>query len=100
MIKTAIIFALIAGSVFCSIRCGTSSSYCESHETCCALSNGGYSCCPYANGVCCSGEVRCCPSDRMCFGGRCAGMDSEEDNYLAALMNPSLEMKFNFRKSE
>ncbi len=99
MIKTVLILNLLAISAFCSIRCGTSSSYCEGYETCCALSNGGYSCCPYVNGVCCAGEVRCCPSDRMCFGGQCVGMDSEEDNYLAALLSPST-MKFNIRKSE
>jgi len=99
--------AVLLVSTFCSTQCGTSSSYCESHETCCPLSNGGYSCCAYINGVCCSGEVRCCPSNRFCFGGSCISEESYEDNYLATaaamMMTPSFEklfLRFNFRKSE
>lgn len=83
-------------SAFCSQQCGTSNSYCESYETCCPLSSGGYSCCPYVDGVCCSGEVRCCPSNRFCFGGSCVSEETSEDNYLAAaiMMNQSFEKLF------
>lgn len=95
--------ALLSQSIFCSIQCGTSSSYCQSYETCCPSGNGDYSCCPYENGVCCSGEVRCCPTEKFCFGGQCMSLDHDEDDNLAMIMSPSFEktfMRVRVRKSE
>lgn len=43
-------------------------SYCPSDETCCCITEFFdycliYGCCPYENGVCCTGTEYCCPSD-------------------------------------
>ncbi|PRD32917.1 UNVERIFIED_CONTAM: Grn [Trichonephila clavipes] len=45
--------------------CETNS--CKPTETCCPLSvTGGWSCCPYADAVCCSNGTHCCPKRTFC----------------------------------
>ena len=39
---------------------------CPGLDTCCINTEGGYSCCPDPNGVCCSDHKHCCPSGYSC----------------------------------
>ncbi|GIY13116.1 hypothetical protein CEXT_614071 [Caerostris extrusa] len=41
-------------------------SYCPDDATCCLIYQDVWGCCPYANGVCCSDGVRCCPEGESC----------------------------------
>jgi len=82
-------FALLILTLFCycalsSKQCGDSDSYCESYETCCQAEGGGYSCCPYINGVCCAGDKSCCPQNNYCIIGGCIRTDSTGYMFLNA----------------
>ncbi|GFS07040.1 granulins-like [Elysia marginata] len=48
-------------------------STCPSGQTCCADQEGGYSCCPLPQAVCCSDKLHCCPEGYTCdvSAGRC-----------------------------
>ena len=39
---------------------------CPGVETCCLNTEGGYSCCPDPNAVCCNDHIHCCPSGYSC----------------------------------
>lgn len=39
---------------------------CHDGQTCCALQEGGYGCCPMPDAVCCEDKVHCCPKDTTC----------------------------------
>ncbi|XP_048373527.1 progranulin [Sphaerodactylus townsendi] len=40
--------------------------YCHDGQTCCLTSSGGWACCPYDKGSCCSDRRHCCPSGFRC----------------------------------
>nr|XP_056720684.1 progranulin [Euleptes europaea] len=40
--------------------------YCHDGQTCCLSSTGGWACCPYNKGSCCSDRRHCCPSGFRC----------------------------------
>ncbi|KAI1285721.1 Progranulin [Halotydeus destructor] len=48
-------------------------SQCSDNDTCCPSEEGGYACCPYKDGVCCSDKIHCCPHGSKCdvSEGRC-----------------------------
>lgn len=46
-------------------RCGDD-SYCRDSETCCKMIDDSWGCCPYAQGVCCSDRLSCCPNGYSC----------------------------------
>ena len=48
------------------IVCPDAVSTCPMTSTCCISTNGEYSCCPLANGVCCSDHIHCCPENYKC----------------------------------
>lgn len=39
---------------------------CREGQTCCALNEGGYGCCPMPDAVCCDDKIHCCPKDTTC----------------------------------
>ncbi|CAI5789905.1 Uncharacterized protein PODLI_1B030954 [Podarcis lilfordi] len=47
------------------VSCGDQ-HYCHDHQTCCKSSSGGWACCPYDKGSCCSDKRHCCPSGFRC----------------------------------
>ncbi|XP_077171827.1 progranulin isoform X2 [Paroedura picta] len=40
--------------------------YCHERQTCCPSSTGGWACCPFDKGSCCSDKRHCCPSGYRC----------------------------------
>ncbi|XP_061444484.1 progranulin isoform X2 [Rhineura floridana] len=65
---------LPAGGLLISSRTATSGRdvscdsqhYCHDHQTCCKTRSGGWACCPYDKGSCCSDKRHCCPPDFRC----------------------------------
>ena len=53
-------------SVNADILCPDAVSICPSTCTCCISTDGDYSCCPIANGVCCQDRIHCCPEHYKC----------------------------------
>ncbi|RWS16233.1 hypothetical protein B4U79_13076 [Dinothrombium tinctorium] len=55
------------------IICPDQTEKCLNDQTCCLLPSGKYGCCPYADGVCCSDKLHCCPNGFQCDveGRRC-----------------------------
>ncbi|XP_056286411.1 granulin b isoform X2 [Pseudoliparis swirei] len=49
-----------------SVTCPGGQSSCPDGYTCCLKRGGAYSCCPYAQAVCCSDQLHCCPPDTEC----------------------------------
>ncbi|XP_007953424.1 progranulin [Orycteropus afer afer] len=47
------------------VACGKS-RFCHDNQTCCPDSRGGWACCPYRQGVCCSDKRHCCPAGFRC----------------------------------
>jgi hypothetical protein len=41
-------------------------SECPGDETCCSLGDETYGCCPFAQAVCCSDYLHCCPNGKIC----------------------------------
>ena len=60
-----VLFALQAASADPLLTCPDGSA-CADSNTCCKLPTGLYSCCPYANAVCCTGTNSCCPQGGTC----------------------------------
>ncbi|CAG2110257.1 unnamed protein product [Medioppia subpectinata] len=46
--------------------CPDRNQTCLSDQTCCKEKGGGYGCCPYDSGVCCSDLLHCCPHGTRC----------------------------------
>ncbi|XP_053121820.1 progranulin isoform X2 [Hemicordylus capensis] len=40
--------------------------YCHDGQSCCQTSSGGWACCPYSKGSCCSDKRHCCPPGFRC----------------------------------
>ncbi|XP_066484930.1 progranulin isoform X2 [Tiliqua scincoides] len=53
--------------------------YCHDHQTCCQTKTGGWACCPFNKGTCCSDKRHCCP-----LGFRCSrsGLDCNRNGPL------------------
>ncbi|TNN68975.1 Granulin [Liparis tanakae] len=49
-----------------SVTCPGGESSCPDGYTCCLQRGGAYGCCPYAQAVCCSDQLHCCPPDTEC----------------------------------
>lgn len=49
------------------VACGDG-HFCHDEQTCCRDSRGGWACCPFRQGFCCTDRRHCCP-----FGFQCAG---------------------------
>ncbi|XP_054463078.1 granulin a [Anoplopoma fimbria] len=47
------------------VKCDDTTS-CQDGETCCRTSATSWGCCPYANAVCCSDMLHCCPTGYTC----------------------------------
>ena len=60
---------------------------CNDGQTCCALEDGGYGCCPMPDAVCCEDKIHCCPKDTTCDieDGSC------NSNYVSIAWNQSYE---------
>ncbi|XP_077474693.1 progranulin-like [Stigmatopora argus] len=50
-----------ANSILCDDKV-----HCKMGETCCPNSQGGWSCCPFPQAVCCPDKMHCCPKDYTC----------------------------------
>ncbi|KAI4877940.1 hypothetical protein NFI96_012370 [Prochilodus magdalenae] len=48
-----------------NVSCDSSHS-CPPNGTCCKDVDGHWSCCPYAQGMCCKDRFHCCPNDTTC----------------------------------
>ncbi|KAK0413252.1 hypothetical protein QR680_006688 [Steinernema hermaphroditum] len=46
--------------------CGNDEGVCEIYETCCAMKNGTFGCCPYIYANCCKNFNSCCQSGFEC----------------------------------
>ncbi|XP_004451613.1 progranulin [Dasypus novemcinctus] len=59
------------------VKCGAG-RFCHDNQTCCHDSLGGWACCPYRQGVCCSDRRHCCPAGFHCGarGTKCLRRDS------------------------
>ncbi|XP_020796963.2 progranulin-like isoform X1 [Boleophthalmus pectinirostris] len=55
----------LCGFVSCYITCPGGQMKCNDQATCC-LTEQGYRCCPYPDGVCCADLAHCCPSGYQC----------------------------------
>ncbi|XP_019379104.1 PREDICTED: granulins isoform X4 [Gavialis gangeticus] len=47
------------------VKCDDQTS-CPDGDTCCRLSTGAWGCCPFAEAVCCSDGLHCCPAGHIC----------------------------------
>ncbi|XP_049716859.1 progranulin [Elephas maximus indicus] len=47
------------------VACGDS-HFCHDNQTCCQDSHGGWGCCPYRQGICCTDKRHCCPAGFRC----------------------------------
>ncbi|XP_034448433.1 granulin a isoform X2 [Hippoglossus hippoglossus] len=47
------------------VACNTTAA-CQDGETCCKTKDGGWSCCPLPQAVCCDDHVHCCPNGSTC----------------------------------
>ncbi|XP_020653649.3 progranulin isoform X1 [Pogona vitticeps] len=65
---------LASGGLLMASRLSTSSRdvscgdqhYCRDGQTCCEASSGGWACCPYDKGSCCTDRRHCCPAGFRC----------------------------------
>ena len=62
-----VICAALLGTTLATVTCGDG-SYCDGSQTCCPLYAGGYGCCIYSSGVCCSDMTTCCLPGWQCTG--------------------------------
>jgi hypothetical protein len=60
--------------------CPDLKSQCPAESTCCQMQSGAYGCCPYANAVCCSDKLHCCPGGSTCdlTTGSCSSSGEEK----------------------
>ncbi|XP_018009748.1 progranulin [Hyalella azteca] len=66
LIPKLFILATIIGIISCK-TCPDNTTDCRDNNTCCPLlRTPHFACCPYANGVCCSDHVHCCPGGTTC----------------------------------
>jgi prephenate dehydrogenase len=63
MMKSILFLALIGMTISTSCDDG---SQCPDGSTCCALSSGGFGCCPYDGATCCADHTHCCPNGYAC----------------------------------
>lgn len=50
-----------------TVKCPDGQTECDDKNVCCKnTSSGGYSCCPYTDGVCCTNSKYCCPHKYVC----------------------------------
>jgi hypothetical protein len=85
--KFVILISLI--SLACSqlkLQCGSSEDFCRDDQTCCALPEGSFGCCPYIDGVCCSDGDHCCPNGYECNLEKLHCDKNSSDNFLALLI--------------
>ena len=61
-------------------------SACPDGFTCCKLPTSGYGCCSYAQAVCCSDGLHCCPHGTTCDVAKGTCVRSEKDSSTVALM--------------
>ncbi|XP_067869322.1 progranulin-like [Heterodontus francisci] len=54
----------LAAGLASALKC-PDGSVCSDEATCCKV-DGGYSCCPLPEAVCCSDLLHCCPKDTIC----------------------------------
>eukprot|EP01125_Pyxidicula_operculata_P003851 TRINITY_DN152_c0_g1_i1.p1 TRINITY_DN152_c0_g1~~TRINITY_DN152_c0_g1_i1.p1 ORF type:complete len:333 (-),score=27.50 TRINITY_DN152_c0_g1_i1:37-1035(-) len=91
--RTLITLAVLSViSVVYSQSC--SAGTCPPDSTCCALSNGQYGCCPYANAICCADHLHCCPQGYTCDVSRGECIKSEAaSSYKANPIVPVIQTK-------
>ena len=71
--------------------CGSQTRFsCSTTQKCCLNSTNGWGCCPYVDGVCCSGTDSCCPSGNECKSGRCK---QNGLSFLASKHRPAATLK-------
>ncbi len=66
------------------IICPDGHEQCPDNKTCCAITSGGYGCCPYERAVCCEDKIHCCPHGYTC--NVALGMCTLSDNSVALKM--------------
>jgi len=70
------------------VKCSTD-YYCPSGNTCCAMTDDSYGCCPLADAVCCSDHVHCCPGGYTCQEDECVKSDgSDLNSFMAYIRMP------------
>jgi len=76
--KSILLIALIGMTI--STTCDDGSQ-CPDGSTCCALSSGGFGCCPYEGATCCSDHTHCCPNGYACNveQGSCVRQEGQND---------------------
>jgi hypothetical protein len=57
---------ILLSSISSNLKDDCPSGTCDQSQTCCALSDGSWGCCPYKDADCCSDHAHCCPHGYDC----------------------------------
>lgn len=64
------------------VPCPGGQFVCPDNTKCCSIPSGGYRCCNFADGVCCSDGKHCCPRGSRCSAGKCVKDGVKGDSFV------------------